>query len=216
MTAPSSTSRSGAHRPAGLVPRVVAALPLALFGCVFELAAPVVPPEPDPGCPQEAPRRCGFGCQPDAIPCLPADVAGSWAVTLVNRSDECNLEGFDDPGSTAFVPILIEQDEDRVTMVVDGLAGFFLELGFGGEPVFRGTVEGDAVVASFVGVRSFVEGGCAWTIRSTIELQATGAALVGDIVYTPRTNGHPDCAMLPVADCRTVGRVTAVPSEVPP
>ncbi|HJK99024.1 MAG TPA: hypothetical protein RMF84_17510 [Polyangiaceae bacterium LLY-WYZ-14_1] len=219
--------------PRGVTPGR-AVLPAVLFGfglwpgavgCVFDLAPPVpgdagtadpsdAGPPPDPGCEAERPVRCGRGCLPTGVPCLPAELAGIYEVTLVTRDDQCALEGFGEPGTTSVLAVVIDQQGEALEVRVDGLAGFLLSLGFGGDPVLTGTVEGDAFVASFVGNRSFTEGGCTWTIQATVDAEVTPeGGFLGDLVYTPRTNGHPDCAVLPVSDCRSVQRLTAVPQE---
>jgi len=202
------------------VPLVVAGLGLAP-GCVFDLPS-VVPGDDagvasgaDPGCTAAAPRRCGYGCLPDDTPCIPENVAGTYEATLVGRSNECRFEGFGEQGSVGVAPVTVEQTGADVTVRADGLAGLFLSLGFGGEPVFIGTVTGDELVARYRGNRSFTEGGCTWTVEATIEAQATGSRLVGDLVYRPLLNDHPDCASLPVAGCRAIQRLDAVPMAPP-
>jgi hypothetical protein len=46
------------------------------------------------------------------------------------------------------------------------------------------------------GTRSFTSGDCAFTIKSTAQLELSGDALAGSIEYTPVTNGSPACGEL--------------------
>ena len=167
-------------------------------GCVLDLPSVL---EPD-GC-DGPPVPCGTQCiAPDEV-CEPRDFAGTYAVSLRAGVNQCQLENWEE-GTTAEAPITITQEGDAIAVQIDGIAGLLLSLGFGAEPVFIGTVEGDVLEARLAATRQATEGGCAWRFAPVIRAQATGTSSIeGRLEYRIESNGHPDCPDF-FADCASV------------
>jgi hypothetical protein len=183
--------------------RVVELVLLTLFGCVLD-----IPPPVDGPCRADE-RACGTRCVARTEACAPESVEGEWITLLTAADNGCGFEDWME-GSSAEARATITGTGGDVRVRVDGIAGALIALGFGGEPVFVGGVEGDLIEATFFGTRSFVEdGGCSYSVRATLRAQVRGDTLEGSVAYTTPTNGHPSCAEFR-ATCVTVQRLSAV------
>ncbi|MEM9071201.1 MAG: hypothetical protein AAGE52_22005 [Myxococcota bacterium] len=176
---------------------------LLLTGCFFDLPPAL---EAD-GCPgEEVP--CGSVCIAPTMSCEPADFSGVYSIQITTGGNSCMLPNWEE-GGTGMVNATITQDGSDVSIAVDGLAGVLLALGFGGDPIFLGTVEGDQVQASLRGTNQTREGNCAWVIRGDLTATLTGEnTLEGLIVYRTVTNEHPDCAPF-LAECGSIQSISA-------
>jgi hypothetical protein len=176
---------------------------LTLFGCVLDIPPPVEGP-----CGADE-RECGTRCISTTEVCSPERVDGEWITLLTAADNGCGFEDWME-GSSAEARATILETDGEVRVRVDGIAGAIIALGFGGEPVFVGGVDGDLIQATFFGTRSFVEeGGCAYSVRAVLRAQVRGDTLEGSVSYTTPTNGHPSCAEFRAA-CVTVQRLSAV------
>jgi len=183
---------------------------LALSGCVFDLPPPL---EAD-GCEGE-PVPCGSRCIEPEVACEPVDVEGEYTGQLRAEANGCMLESWEE-GSTGAVMATFTRDGDEVTIEVGGIAGLLLSFGFGGDPVFLGTLEGDRITASLRGTSQTVEGNCAWSFRAELEANASlsGDSLEGTIRYRAVTNEHPDCPPY-LAECVSRQSLSAVRAPGP-
>ncbi|MEM9861824.1 MAG: hypothetical protein AAF938_09430 [Myxococcota bacterium] len=150
---------------------------------------------------------CGSVCQAPSALCEPVDFVGTYQLQIVSRANDCRLEGWEE-GVVSAASTTIRGDGAELTATVDGIAGLLLTLGFGGEPVFRGTIEGDTLVATFIGTSARTEGGCSWFNTATLHASGDGNTFSGEIAYAQDTNGAPDCA--PFRDtCSSIQQITA-------
>ncbi len=131
----------------------------------------------------------------------PAEVVGTYEMTLINQSDGCRLDM--QPGDAIDdVSMTFSQDGSKITGSVDGVAGTLLQLWLG-EQTFAGTVDSSAFQFRIAGSRAQQQGNCAYTI----DIDAVGR-VAGDQVrdgilrWRPRTNDNSDCGFL--ASCVTV------------
>lgn len=130
----------------------------------------------------------------------PVDVSGEYTVAVTNRDNGCMLENFN-PGDTATgIPVVITQDDDAITVSINGAAGVVLDFALGAH-VYTGAVAGDSFELELLGTRGLQQGNCAFTFNSTIAGTLDGDVLTGAIDYRAATNGNPDCAAL--EGCRT-------------
>jgi hypothetical protein len=125
----------------------------------------------------------------------PADVAGTYTISVTDEDNGCNLMGFTQGQSTSNISTTISQDNDKVTIMVTGLAGAYLNTVLGSS-TFNGSVDGDHLGATLFGTRSATMNGCAFTFNAALDGSLAGDTLTGTISYTPKTNGSPDCASI--------------------
>jgi hypothetical protein len=144
-----------------------------LFSCVVGVAAAGV-----------------AGCGSD-----PADVAGTYTISLTNRENGCMFANWVVGEQTTGVRVTITQSGDSASASVEGTAGAFFDLWLGGH-VYTGTVDGDELSLELFGNRPQTLGNCAFTYNSRITATIHGDALSGRVEYTAKTNNNPDCAAL--------------------
>lgn len=128
------------------------------------------------------------------------DVAGDYAISIVNRDNGCNFANWT-VGGTSMATVTLSQSGASVTASVTGLGAVALDLALGGH-AYSGRVDGDAVSVSLFGTRSTTMGNCTYTYTSRIVATSSGDILTGTIDYKPATNGNPDCAA--ISACRSV------------
>ena len=130
-----------------------------------------------------------------ATGCAPVDAAGDYTVNVTNGDNGCEIDGWNEGESSSGIPMTITQDGAEVTLVVGGGGALLLNLATGTNS-FTGTVTGDTVNGRIIGANSSRQGMCASTIDVDLVGTVTGDAIQGELAYTPRTNGHPDCGVL--------------------
>jgi hypothetical protein len=135
-----------------------------------------------------------FGCGSDDPP-PPADVDGTYSVTVTNGPAACPLDGWTEGAVTPGVPMIVTQNDDTVSADVGGAGAVFLGL-WCGSAHFTGTVYGSDVALALNGTRSLSSGSCAFTVDAHVSLTASGNTLSGSITYATNTNSSPDCALI--------------------
>jgi hypothetical protein len=125
----------------------------------------------------------------------PADVAGNYSVAVTNRENSCNFQGWQQGSQAEMIPMAITQRGSSVSANVGGWAGGWLELVLGGR-VFTGSISGDHLVLAIEGEPMFQSGSCDFTIDATLDAEADGDVLRGELRYRPRTDGANDCGVL--------------------
>jgi hypothetical protein len=129
------------------------------------------------------------------VGCAPADVAGNYTVSVTNGMNRCGIDGWDEGSSSSSIPVVVTQDGDQVSLVVDGVTGTLLDLSVGGS-TFDGQVSGNTITAALIGDNARSQGECTYT--TTVDLDATvdGDVIEGELLWRPVTNGHRDCGTL--------------------
>jgi hypothetical protein len=122
-----------------------------------------------------------------------ASVGGTYTGTVVNDSNTCPAPW--NKGMMSSATVTIVQIGANVTLQMGAFAGDTLETIFGTN-VFSGTVSGNHIAATLIGTVRATSGGCIFTTNGDLAANLGGSALSGDIIYTPQTNGHPDCAAI--------------------
>jgi hypothetical protein len=123
----------------------------------------------------------------------PADVAGSYSVAVTNGQNGCNFENWTEGETTANIPVVITQDDTKVTAEVQGIVGGLLGLWLGAS-VYTGDIDGDSLTLTLFGSNSTTLGNCTYTINSTMTADFDNDVLRGQIRYQSATNDNPDCA----------------------
>jgi len=147
-----------------------------------------------------------LGCLPWLLSCgddAPVALAGQYTIALTNESDSCNNPNFTVGQTTMNIPLVITQDDNRVTADVGRPVAGVLDLVLGGH-VYTGEVHGSSFSLTLFGTRSATMGNCTFTINSTIDGSLDGDLIMGDVTHRPADNGNPDCTA--VATCATVQR----------
>ncbi|HJK90712.1 MAG: hypothetical protein CMN29_34145 [Sandaracinus sp.] len=125
----------------------------------------------------------------------PADVAGSYTVTVTNGDNGCMVDGWDEGESTANIPLTVTQSDASAVAEVGGLTGTFLS-GWIGSNRFQGAVSGRTLDLVLVGTREGSIPGCTYTVDAALEATVDGSFLDGTVTYTPRTDGAAGCGLL--------------------
>jgi len=125
----------------------------------------------------------------------PADVSGSYTVTVTNRTNGCNFPSWNEGAATPNIPFTITQNGASVSGSVGGLSGAYTAIVLGTN-TFSGTAAGTTVSMTAYGTRSTTMGQCAYTINATVTGNLLGNELTGSIKYVPATNHSPDCGTL--------------------
>jgi hypothetical protein len=136
------------------------------------------------------------GCGGDDAP---ADVSGSYALTIVNGPNECMVASWT-PGqqSVGQVSLTLTQQADptRVTGDVTGAAGFveaFFRLVYGSN-TFTGTVEGNALMMELVGNGpTEMTGACTHTRHARAVATVEKDTISGTLYHYFKTSGVPEC-----------------------
>ncbi len=136
-----------------------------------------------------------------AVGCAPADVSGSYTVSLTNGDNGCGLANWTPGASTSNVAFAITQTNDAISGTASGLSAAVFDLLFGSH-VFVGHVAGTHVDMVLNGRNAQNQNGCAYTWDARIVGDLSGNALQGTITYTANTNTSPACATL--SSCRSV------------
>jgi hypothetical protein len=125
----------------------------------------------------------------------PADVAGKYSVGVTNRENGCGFDNWKANDTSTNIPFEVTQSGSQVTGTIDGLTGGLVALWLGSR-TFSGTAGGSLVSMTLYGTATKRQNGCAYTINATIEGTLTGDALQGELKYTSKTNGSPNCGSI--------------------
>lgn len=131
------------------------------------------------------------GCGTDGSP--PANVQGTYSLTVTNGPSTCPLQGWTQGAVTMNVPFTVTQNTESVSAEVGGAGAVFLGL-WCGTAHLTGSVSGSDVEMTLTGTRSLSSGSCAFTIDARVSATVTNGSLSGSITYAPNTNSSPDCA----------------------
>jgi len=132
------------------------------------------------------------GCGSDDPP-PPADVHGSYTLTVTNGPSTCPLPGWTVDAETPNIPFTVIQNGSSVSANVGGLGAAFLNL-YCGNAHLEGSVVGPDMNLHLAGTQPLSSGSCAFTIDANLVATLQGDDLTGSISYTPNTNTSADCA----------------------
>jgi hypothetical protein len=138
------------------------------------------------------------GCTSSTAPF--ASLGGIFTGAVVNGPNGCPVPL--EKGMRSSAVVTVGQMEANVDVQFSGPAGSVLQVTFGSSS-FSGTVSGNHVNANIVGTAATTRGGCVFTMNGVLTADLGGNTLSGDLVYTPQTNGNPECARMQVTGCIT-------------
>jgi hypothetical protein len=127
-------------------------------------------------------------------------VGGTYNGSVTNDGSTCADIVLDKTKVNNAVVFGILQMGPNVTIQVDRLAIPSLEAIFGTN-LFSGTVTDNHIDATITGTVQITSGSCVYTFNGALSGNLGGNILTGDIVYTPKTNGHADCISMRVTTC---------------
>jgi hypothetical protein len=125
----------------------------------------------------------------------PAAIAGSYTIAITNGKNACKLQNWNEGDTSSNIPFTITQDGSSLMSTVEGAAAIVI-VALLGSADYDGHADGNSFVLKNFGTRSFTSGGCAFTIKSTVNGSIAGDVLMGTIEYTPVTNESPACMNL--------------------
>jgi hypothetical protein len=123
----------------------------------------------------------------------PADLSGSYLVTITNGTNDCSfvMDWMEGAVSTNN-ELVIEQSGSELTAHAQGLAGLAL-FAVTGTAMFEGSVTGSDFVLTAYGTKAYAEGNCMYTLNAFVTGTLTGDAVAGTIDYRPAISDNPDC-----------------------
>jgi hypothetical protein len=125
-----------------------------------------------------------------AAACSDANVAGNYTAAIINRADPCSIGWTVDDRSNA--TLTVTQEGSDVTLLVNGLAGYFVA-NILGTNTFAGDVDGDDVNLEVTGNARKMSGNCEFTFNGKVIASQNGDTMSGRVEYRAATNGHADC-----------------------
>jgi hypothetical protein len=147
-------------------------------------------------------RNCGLGlvplfvtlaaCSSKETGTPPADFNGLYSVNVTSKDNGCQFTGWNPGDVSRNIGVQLSQSGDKVTSVVQGLQGTFLELWIGTKAA-SGTAIGGSVTLDSAGSLEHKDkdSACTFYVDSKMIGTLTGDALQGSITYSfVRTNGQ--------------------------
>lgn len=137
----------------------------------------------------------------------PADVAGTYTLSLTAQQTGCGILGSSVGDSSTGVEVVVTQTSSDANAQVKGIAGLALALAMGSD-TFTGKVSGSDLDLSIAGTMPGSTGTCAYTRNAHFEAKLTGDVLQGTVTYTYATNRTADCGSL--STCQDVQLLNGV------
>ncbi len=138
-------------------------------------------------------------CVGGALACsggTPTNFAGTYTVTVVDGSNDCNFANWTPGSSNGNIPVTITQQGSTGQFAVGGLAGLFL-LGGLGSSSFASTISGDTMTATYLGTKQLTQATCLYSINANLSVTLTNSTnLNGTLTYSAKTNLDPTCGSL--------------------
>lgn len=132
------------------------------------------------------------------------NAAGDYKVTTTNSSNGCNVPNWT-IGDTVDATVTLAQSDNTLTADVTGLGAVILELALGGH-AYAGSIHDTTIRLALYGTRAYTSGNCTFTYNSEIFAVLDGDLIDGQINYTSKGNGNPDCA--PITGCKSIQEFT--------
>lgn len=124
-----------------------------------------------------------------------ANISGNYSVNVTNGDNGCNIPNWTVGAMSTNIPFTITQTGGNATGTLNGAVGAYASLVLGSN-TFTGTVLGEAFDLKLFGTKSYTMNSCAYTVNAEVSGTINGNFIGGSIVYTPSTNGSPDCGTL--------------------
>jgi hypothetical protein len=137
----------------------------------------------------------------------PADVAGTYTLSLTVQENGCGILGGSVGDSSTGVEIVVTQTGSNANAQVKGIAGLALALAMGSD-TFTGKVSSSDLDLSIAGTMPGSTGTCAYTRNAHFETKLTGDVLQGTVTYSYATNRTADCGSL--STCQDVQLLNGV------
>ena len=125
----------------------------------------------------------------------PADLSGSYTVTITNGDNGCMTDGWMEGDSTEGIRIAVTQTGSDVAAVVEGLVGAYLTATLGSNR-FQGRAVGTRLDLTLVGTNEAEIPGCRFTTDAYLDARVNGQFIEGTITYEPNTDGAAGCGLL--------------------
>ena len=122
----------------------------------------------------------------------PADVAGSYTVSVTNGPNGCPFMNWTVGESATNIPVTIAQDGSDATATVEGGVGTVLMLGLGSR-MFAGEVSGSGLDLDLLGTQTLTSGSCEYHYNAHLDGSIDGDVITGTITYTGVSDDLPDC-----------------------
>ena len=122
----------------------------------------------------------------------PADVAGTYALSLTVQKNDCGIVGNAVGESSSGVGMVLTQTGSQVDAQVQGVAGLALGLVVGSD-TFKGNVSGNALDLSISGTMPGSNGTCAYTREARLLGKVASDVITGSVTYRFVTNMTADC-----------------------
>ena len=122
----------------------------------------------------------------------PANVAGTYTVSVTNGQNGCNISTFTPGAMSTGVTVQVTQNGAQISADVMGLAGVYLTAGVGSSTLV-GQIGGSQ--ASLSANADHTLGNCAFTTTATASITFSGNTMQGSITYTDSGNGSSDCGV---------------------
>ncbi|HTQ46576.1 MAG TPA: hypothetical protein VMI75_27675 [Polyangiaceae bacterium] len=123
----------------------------------------------------------------------PANVAGTYTVSVTNGQNGCMVGTFTPGAMTAGVTVQVTQNGTQVSADVMGLAGVYLTAGVGSSTLV-GQINGST--ANLTASANHTTGMCAYTTTATANMTFDGDTMQGTITYSDSGNGSSDCGVV--------------------
>jgi len=122
----------------------------------------------------------------------PADVAGSYTISVTNGANGCNLATWTVGSSATNIGVTVSQDGSSATATIEGLTGAYVMAALGSR-TFAGSVHGTSLDLELIGTNAQTSGNCTYTYNAILDGTIDGDVITGTITYTAATNDQPDC-----------------------
>jgi len=125
----------------------------------------------------------------------PADVSGTYTVTITNGDNGCMTDGWTDGESTEGIRVTVTQTDGEVAAVVEGLVGTYLTAVLGSNR-FQGRAVGNRLDLTLIGTNEAMIPSCRFTTDAFLNARVDGQFIEGTITYEPSTDGAAGCGLL--------------------
>jgi len=128
-----------------------------------------------------------------ADPPPPADVTGTYTITLRYGENGCVLGEWTEGAEAVGIPLTMRQDEELVSGTVEGITGGILTL-IHGSNIYQGTIDGNQADMVIYGQRAESSGNCSYSLNNRVNAKFDGDFVQGTLRFVKEGNDNPDCA----------------------
>jgi hypothetical protein len=132
----------------------------------------------------------------------PADVAGTYTLTITDGQNGCNIQNFTTNASQTGIKVTFTQNGSDLSATVQGSSGLVLAFATGN--TMSGWINGRE--ASLSSTANHTIGNCAFSTTATANMTFVDNQVQGTVVYTDSGNGSSDCG--PMQNCSSTQTFT--------